>query len=74
MDEEIEDDGCVCCVFADVPSMTKREPSRPSGHGDHSAKRSQDIRRPRPKSAIIVTRSQSFNGMAQQGRTCKKMV
>lgn len=47
--------------------MTRKERPRENGDRDYVYKRSvHDINRGRPKSAIIVTRSQSFNGMANQ--------
>ena len=46
--------------------MTRKE-SPQNGSRDYILQRSvHDINRGRPKSAIIVTRSQSFNGMANQ--------
>ena len=47
--------------------MTRKEPPQQNGSQDYVLhRRVHDINRARPKSAIIVTRSQSFNGMANQ--------
>ncbi|XP_053384673.1 rho family-interacting cell polarization regulator 2-like isoform X2 [Mercenaria mercenaria] len=51
----------------DFPSMTRKESPQQNGSRDYIFQRTvHDINRGRPKSAIIVTRSQSFNGMANQ--------
>ncbi|XP_052800054.1 rho family-interacting cell polarization regulator 2-like isoform X3 [Mya arenaria] len=53
----------------DIPSMTKQDVSHHQGNQEYRGNRYvQEAKRQRPKSAIIVTRSQSFNGMANQGR------
>ncbi|KAL4224801.1 Family with sequence similarity 65 member [Mactra antiquata] len=50
-----------------IPSMTRKDFPQHNGHGEYFNSRSTvNVNRGRPKSAIIVTRSQSFNGMANQ--------
>lgn len=56
----------VCsCIVSDLPSMTRKDIPQYNGNRDYVfSHKVHDVNRGRPKSAIIITRSQSFNGMA----------
>ena len=56
---------CITRLLSDLPPMTRKDFPQHNGNREYIfSHRVQDANRGRPKSAIIITRSQSFNGMA----------